>query len=1721
MPRRAIAWLVLAPEWPEEIVRLGFPVVDRVGFGIESSSWTSSLGTGDEPVEMLRRAPKAATDTPAPAHNGFREMLRRAAGVTADVPAAAQSEVRKVSRPARPIVQASTALTPWEGDTFRLSPELRLAALEDLLTERDNDLGSEESGLAYVRTQLTHAALAMLASDKLPDYPTLWRWAQLARRAASDDDLRAFLDDQVKAAISEAEARKETAVPEVLRWIEAAEFFTDIFQGKLELALTLARRRRELFNRRAYDRRKLDNYLPREAQIEAFRDLLHDPHHWALHFVGNGGMGKTMLLRYLTDMASKPTNDGLGIPIVTSRVDFDFLNPDYPFRAPGLLLSALATELRLQAGNEATSIFTSFDHSIARLHDEATRRPGAMRLLPLEHPLFSDAINDFASACQVLAFDPATSMPRCVVLMLDTCEELAKLRPDGTVPENVRVTFEVLERLTSLANSVRVVFSGRRELATSGYKWKLKVTPSESSLSARDYLRLFVVQGFDDDEARHLLEAYQIDGKPVPAAFRDPILARTRSTEDAEYRRFTVAGQAAADAELSSGRHNPYDLDMYAEWAVKNSKLSVDQLRNADSHFYVEERIVLRLNKELLKLLPQLALLGRFDRPLLVAITQVDQNAAQLREEVIAQEWVRGDRATAIDMWLIEPRLRQRILAYYNDREAAALVASRRSLADTLTAMTLCRPFEELTVQYFSAAFDALRDDPERATAWWSEVENRLLAENAWPSWGQDLTSHLLAEPAFSSDLQTSFRAAVLATEASVIVHAGGDAGTIWQRAEAALPAHPAQTGRARLAFRIQCGTRILFRQVPSLGDMIEDEQCRASWLAAVETLTERVERDGTPSERLPYGTLYLLHNDSDPYLKSFAKSLTARLEFSASKGGVKRPDRSQGTPQEIARSRFREAVQAADGVPKRQSWLDWRAPDNLVARFELEFLRAFPDEVKEIAAQAEGRPRSEPSIDEDRLWSALIRERDTLLERSEADSLLVTIDVATRPLCNAHRQFPPRDVTLAERNARHNPVENLHLLLGYSKVAKAAGLLDVSLEADRALTRVILRQRMMSENWLIPPAVSASDQPYDVWLDGVTRALHMSGDLLQPRVAALIDYEQPETREGTWPHVESRLLSLDLAQLRDNTTVSTLSQETAKAFTAIGDAKGVFLCHVIEASWRARKGKPLSAVIQRMTDTEIPDCNWDQISLAARDDDPAFLDALRPDWRPWIARALAVFARSARPSKAQHPERIVKWLVENHACEVGDQRVLPLEEAFLQRTPGLAESIGNMIGIAIAGAILLAAGSAYWWWLWRATGGRWFALRPGISWHNVWTISLHALAVLFLTVLFLVLISGFAALVQWLTRRFTSLSGIASPFVAEYNFQVALDADPNRPLSTAFSVKVVTRYFYWRQSSSITFGLQAITDGRYFVYRDGPLGTDAMRTTLRVLQVLKLRPEFRVSVDAASAGGNWEALLATKSGDTAHFADVVPRFSRTVSGRSLLAQPNWESPVGFITWTYRGLGLERSTFSSRKTFGSKTRRYGAEVLTRPSEFEQVRYRTGIAHLFGSPVERSSEVFLGVGGDESGAVPYWISPPEIQRRYPSLRLLVVQAPPTDVRERTSSDRLIAAQLKRFGARAFECGIPAVLVLPSLPLALGNAASSILLEELRSNARNAAHRLTTLTRRLQELVGASPHDSPDVPYELALDICLYVEERVNFRVRPEEATSSKAELGAQK
>ena len=131
-------------------------------------------------------------------------------------------------------------------------------------------------------------------------------------------------------------------------------------------------------------------------------DLLTGPDdRWAMHYLGGGGVGKTMLMRALTSGTAEHLPAGFEVPpTVTARIDFDHINPDYPARRPGLLFAQLAEELRLKDDSlRASENFGLLFNRIALLHERA-----GGDVTPAAD--IDDMLDVFRWACEAVA-DPA------------------------------------------------------------------------------------------------------------------------------------------------------------------------------------------------------------------------------------------------------------------------------------------------------------------------------------------------------------------------------------------------------------------------------------------------------------------------------------------------------------------------------------------------------------------------------------------------------------------------------------------------------------------------------------------------------------------------------------------------------------------------------------------------------------------------------------------------------------------------------------------------------------------------------------------------------------------------------------------------------------------------------------------------------------------------------------------------------------------------------------------------------------------------------------------------------------------------------------------------------------------------------------------------------------------------------------------------------------------
>ena len=252
---RTLAWLALVPVWTVKLaLRAGFPTPN---FLAESS--------GDALLAMLDAA--------------------AAGGLVEHRPPAQEDEEESFER-----------LLPREVEHHFWMPEPeRAKTLADL---------RERSGATRLQEEL-NVIVAALTLDR--DAPNgLENWLPLAKEAVGGlDGAARFLEIRLDALLPR-KAGTTLRTGEALESLRHAEMLALALGGELDLAVIRAYNAIASAYRLAHDRRALEGFIPRTEQIAAFRNLLEKPSGppanapWAIHFLGIGGVGKTMLVRHIT-----------------------------------------------------------------------------------------------------------------------------------------------------------------------------------------------------------------------------------------------------------------------------------------------------------------------------------------------------------------------------------------------------------------------------------------------------------------------------------------------------------------------------------------------------------------------------------------------------------------------------------------------------------------------------------------------------------------------------------------------------------------------------------------------------------------------------------------------------------------------------------------------------------------------------------------------------------------------------------------------------------------------------------------------------------------------------------------------------------------------------------------------------------------------------------------------------------------------------------------------------------------------------------------------------------------------------------------------------------------------------------------------------------------------------------------------------------------------------
>jgi hypothetical protein len=901
-------------------------------------------------------------------------------------------------------------------------------ARRDVLALLAQRPGADLKGTA-TRIALHIAALDMsfASAARAPDVPAALRdWAELMTDSAPE----LALVERVRMAV-EAED-----LAGAQQFVMAGEAMAPVLAGTAELALDRARRLLSLGARRRQDRRALGRYLDRRELSDAVADLLAPgAGSWALHLRGVGGVGKTMLIRYLASGRYAAERKLPSFPV--ARADFDHVSPDYPVRLPVQLLVQLADELTLHAAAD-----TRADRSMRRFRDAATSAHEALSAVreenaaALEHPLVLGAIDAFAD---VLADLPGT------LLVLDTCEELAKADVGGLASPAVQATFTIIERLNERAPSARFLLAGRRPL------------PAHD-----DYLAVCKVAGFTVDEARRYLSEFA--RRPVAPRLADAMIRQSEAVEP---------GPEPAEAEPTAerglpSRVSPFDLALYLSWADDDPGLNVRRVE-LGSDAYVEGRIIERLGDPLVRrALPLLAAAGRCRASTLASFLGADdRQAALLGLRLAEQEWIEADGDSPEHVAAM-PALVRRLRRYYNAPDRAAeFVSVTTRLADVLRSRLRATPLPDIDLDELLAALRLA--SPADAAALWDSIAERATDPPGHWGWMLDVTRRVRGESAYEQwPTADALRATVLAAHiaarrrasaaysprhdwtevraradrhpepnAAWVLRARGALGllpytpddeSLW--ADLVLPGVAMDAAAAALALGSASAQDVAAAPVNALSHLVRAPFTRVLAAAAVDAAdrlleagelkaVERLFAEYAPTVggRALRPTVNLLW-DVDQVRAADDRGAGSRVRAWALVAlGRLRADDEQAT----AFGYLADAETAAEtGAARAEpAWADWIAPRDLLARTRIERgLIDAPDDAaldrwERYAADDLGR------IDRERLASLCLRTRldrgpieGPVIERwAELDRYVP----GRMPTCSAHDLVPPLCVTLAE----------------------------------------------------------------------------------------------------------------------------------------------------------------------------------------------------------------------------------------------------------------------------------------------------------------------------------------------------------------------------------------------------------------------------------------------------------------------------------------------------------------------------------------------------------------------------------------------------------------------------------------------------------------------------------------------------------------------------------
>ena len=946
-------------------------------------------------------------------------------------------------------------------------------------------------------------------------------WLRIVRVYRKDPSGRRLMAD-VDGLVADGKRGEASAL------VAAARGLGELASSTLHDAARRAQWRIDRAFRMEQDSHRLRHYRPRQS-IEtpiydlmktafgdlggmASRDEMADPARrpWALHLLGDGGMGKTMLIRYL---ASGRFATAHKLPsFLVARADFDHLDPQYPEQRPAELLLALAADLVGFADTrELYRLYRLFHDAANMLHERHSGRlfdEGTEQELQEAVRLFAEFVNSLSSP---------------VLLVLDTCEELAKsYLPNAPAPA-IDETFRLLELVKDKAPHVRVLFAGRRRLVPAPEGGG----SSGPLLQPRWYVRVLTVGGFTGAEA----DAYIVDRETARRAESPRSAPLQRDLREA-----VLDCSRAAERPGSGVEYSPFELAAYYDWASSDPDIDASQFRSAQGDPYVEWRIIGRLGDEQVRAALGIAAeFGRFDLALLTpALARAGIDARAAFGGLATQEWVNvlslGEDGGP-DVIEIDEHLLDRIRAV-TSRSPEWFPLDRRRLGADARQVIESRPLRELPAETVEAAIRLL--PPESAATLWQDIEDRCCAEGAW-GWATQITARVGARERERVERQGSggptILAAILATQAAARLHTGPDSDPtqLWHKVERRVSHHPDDELRVVLRLRARLG-------LVATGDLT-DTTVIAEALLPAGTLASAI-RTGTIASLARIGDIgrgrdlllgaivaavrgYMArdHELPGPLGMRLLDGLAAAAGISSAGAAVllaKAVHQIWTGSLDDAASTADRAIKVADQAATKpeRSWADWPAPRRLadqcrLMRVIIAWRRC--DAVDSVPWQSWRADALKwlDDIDSERLVAATIRFElgYRLIEPEELERVehLEHYVPRRRPSEWVHRQVDPLVVELAEAWRVHaNPERSYSLMSERIDAAVAAGTDPDTIETCE-LAQLQLCRRERTTAYSAVQRLSSKGSPRtraEAWL-----------------VRTLVDGEQPQSAEeaGGW----------------------------------------------------------------------------------------------------------------------------------------------------------------------------------------------------------------------------------------------------------------------------------------------------------------------------------------------------------------------------------------------------------------------------------------------------------------------------------------------------------------------------------------------------------------------------------------------------------------------------